>query len=37
MLVTGEEFRWVEHRLFERKLKEYEKVLVEMREERNSA
>ena len=37
MLMTGEEFRWVEHRLFERKLKEYEKVLVEMREERNSA
>jgi hypothetical protein len=37
MLMTGEEFRWIEHRLFEKKLKEYEKVLSERREERKSA
>jgi transposase len=37
MLLTGEEFRWIEHRLFEKKLKEYEKVLSERREERKSA
>jgi transposase len=37
MLLTGEEFRWIEHQLFERKLKEYEKVLAEIREERKSA
>jgi hypothetical protein len=37
MLLTGEEFRWIEHRLFEKKLKEYEKVLLERRGERKSA
>jgi len=37
MLITGEEFRWIEHRLFDHKLKEYEKVLAEMREEKESA
>jgi hypothetical protein len=37
MLLTREEFRWIEHQLFERKLKEYEKVLAEMKEERKSA
>jgi transposase len=37
MLLAGEEFRWIEHRLFEKKLKEYEKVLSERREERKSA
>jgi transposase len=33
MLLTGEEFRWIEHGLFERKLKAYDKTLEEMREE----
>jgi hypothetical protein len=37
MLMTGEEFRWIEQRLFEKKLKEYEKVLSERREEKKSA
>jgi hypothetical protein len=37
MLMTGEEFRWIEHRPFEKKLKEYEKVLSERREQRNGA
>lgn len=37
MLMTSEEFRWIEHHLFEKKFKEYEKVLAEMREERKSA
>ncbi len=32
MLITGEEFRWIEHRLFDHKRKEYEKVLAELRE-----
>ena len=36
MLLTGEEFRPIEHGLFERKLKAYEKTLEEMREERKS-
>jgi len=37
MLLTGEEFRWIEHSLFERKLKAYDKTLEEMREEKKSA
>jgi hypothetical protein len=37
MLMSGEEFRWIEHRLFDHKLKECEKVLAEMREEKESA
>ena len=37
MLLTGEEFRWIEHGLFERKLKAYGKTLQEMREEKKSA
>ena len=37
MLLTGEEFRWIEHSLFERKLKAYDKTLEEMREEEKSA
>ena len=37
MLLTGAEFRWIEHSLFERKLKAYDKTLEEMREEERSA
>ena len=33
MLLTGQEFRWVQRDLFERKLREYEKTLAEAREE----
>jgi transposase len=37
MLLTGEEFRWIDHRLFERKLRAYENTLEEMRGRRKSA
>jgi transposase len=37
MLLTGEEYRWIEHQVFERKMKEYTKILTQIREERKSA
>ena len=37
MLLTGEEYRWIEHQVFERKMKEYNKMLTQIKEERKSA
>jgi hypothetical protein len=34
MLLTGEEYRWIEHQVFERKVKEYYKMLTQIKEER---
>jgi len=37
MLLTGEEYCWIEHRVFDRKMKEYNKMLTQIKEERKSA
>jgi transposase len=37
MLLTGEEYRWIEHQVFDRKMKEYKKMLTQIKEERKSA
>jgi len=37
MLLTGEEYRWIERQVFERKMKEYNKMLTQINAERKSA
>jgi len=37
MLLTGEEYRWIEHQVFDRKMKEYNKMLTQIKEERKRA
>jgi len=37
MLLTGKEFRWVDKKLYEKKFKQYEKTLNQLKEERKSA
>jgi len=37
MLLTGEEYRWIEHQVFERKMKVYNKMLTQVKEERKRA
>jgi hypothetical protein len=34
MLLTGEEYQWIEHQVFGRKMKEHNQVLTRIKEER---
>jgi hypothetical protein len=37
MLLSGEQYRWMDRRLYEKKLRQYERVLKRMKEERTAA